>query len=108
MALEKNDVEKMVLLRSVHEIKVIEATRLVRDRQIAESLEAKNALEKTKAAIEERRNFYRDIQKIIPNEQMYKDKLQDAKDSEKKAQLLQLLASVAHAVPMFNFGIAGA
>jgi len=57
-ALEKKDAEVLALLRSTHEIKVLEATKRVREQQIAEAWETITSLEKTKNVAEERKQHY--------------------------------------------------
>ncbi|CAE6506463.1 conserved hypothetical protein [Nitrosomonas nitrosa] len=61
-AYEKRDAEALSMLRSNQEIRLLDAVKEVRQKQIEESREQKNALEKTKDQVTHRRNFYRDIE----------------------------------------------
>jgi Tc toxin complex TcA C-terminal TcB-binding domain/ABC toxin N-terminal region/Neuraminidase-like domain/Putative peptidoglycan binding domain/Salmonella virulence plasmid 28.1kDa A protein len=60
-ALEKRDAEAMALLRSTHEIKVLKAVRTVKEKQLAEAIEARIGLDRTKELTTMRRDYYRDI-----------------------------------------------
>jgi hypothetical protein len=57
-SLEKKDAEKLAMLRSTHEIQLLEEIKLVREKQVLEAKETKEGLEKTKAVIEERQKHY--------------------------------------------------
>lgn len=57
-ALEKKDVEELVLLRSQHEIQLLEAVKEIRKKQIDEAVEAISTLNKSKEAAEEKKSFY--------------------------------------------------
>lgn len=61
-AYEKRDAEALSMLRSNQEIRLLDAMKEVRQKQIEESREQKNVLEKTKDQVTHRRNFYRDIE----------------------------------------------
>ena len=56
--LEKRDAEELALLRSQHEIQLLEAVKEVRQKQIDEATEAINSLNKTLALAEEKKNYY--------------------------------------------------
>src|SRR6185503_1797048 len=60
-ALEKRDAEALALLRAAQEIKVANAVREVRQKQVDEAQAALEALEKNKEMITVRRDYYRDI-----------------------------------------------
>jgi peptidoglycan hydrolase-like protein with peptidoglycan-binding domain len=57
--LEKRDAEALSTLRATHEVKLLEASREVRKKQVAEAVEAIAALEQSKALAEGRRDYYR-------------------------------------------------
>jgi hypothetical protein len=61
-ALEKKDAEELSLLRSGHEIKLLDAVRQIKEQQIEEAEEALAGLRKTKQLTEIRRDYYRDIE----------------------------------------------
>ncbi len=57
-ALEKRDAEGLTMLRSTHEIKVLEANKQVRKSQITEAENTVLGLEKSKEAAETKRDYY--------------------------------------------------
>jgi peptidoglycan hydrolase-like protein with peptidoglycan-binding domain len=57
-ALEKRDAEGLALLRSTHEVKVLEANKEVRKSQITEAENTVLGLEQSKAAAETKRDYY--------------------------------------------------
>ncbi len=107
-ALEKKDAEALALLRSEHEIALLKATRDTKLQQIEESKEQIEVLNKSKAVTEERRTFYAEIEKIIPNEQLNLDKLSEAQDFQFAAQVVQATGGVLGLIPDFNIGGHGA
>lgn len=60
-ALEKRDAEALALLRSTHEIKLLNAVRMLKQQQVEEANETLDALEKGKELTTLRRDYYRDI-----------------------------------------------
>lgn len=68
-ALEKRDAEELALLRSSHEIAVLKAVRLVKDKQIQEASEALEGLKKSKELIAIRRDYYAGIAFMNAGEQ---------------------------------------
>ena len=76
--LEKKDAEAMSLLRSELEIKVLNAVKDMKLLQIQETKEQIEILKRTKMVTEERDNYYTKIQKIISQEQLNLDKLDQA------------------------------
>lgn len=60
-ALEKRDAEAMSLLRSTHEMKVLNAVRAVKERQLDEAKESRAGLDRSKEMTTLRRDYYRDI-----------------------------------------------
>lgn len=103
-ALEKKDAEALASLRQTHEIRLLDAVRGVRERQIDEARETLEGLEKSKELITIRRNFYRDIEKISASERQHQDKLQSALNAQQVAQVINIAASLAHIVPAYDIG----
>jgi len=85
-ALEKKDAEAMGLLRQSQEIRLLEAVKTVRERQIEEAKENLEGSKRSKATVEVRRNYYRDIEKIIAGEQLSLDQLEIAHSHQQQAQ----------------------
>lgn len=107
-ALEKKDAEALALLRQGQEIRLLEAVKGVREQQLAEAREQLESVNRTKRVLEERRDYYRDIARVIEGEQLQLDKLEEALKYQQISQGINILASVAHIVPSFDVGGAGA
>jgi hypothetical protein len=65
-ALEKRDAEALSLLRSTHEIEVLNAVRTIREKQLDEAKESRAGLERSKELTTLRRDYYRDIAFMNP------------------------------------------
>jgi len=57
-ALEKRDAEAFTLLRSRHELVMLDQVRMVRGNQVDEALRTKESLDESKRVIEERKKYY--------------------------------------------------
>jgi hypothetical protein len=106
-ALEKKDAEGMGLLRQTHEIRLLEAVKAIREKQIEEAKENLEGLKNSKVVIETRRDYYRDIDKIIAGEQLSLDKLATAHSHQDKAQEINIAASVLGYLPNVTIGASG-
>lgn len=107
-ALEKKDAEALGLLRQTQEIRLLDAVRGVRQHQIDEARETLEGLKKNKELVTLRRDFYRDIERISASERLHQDKLKRALAAQQIAQVMSIAASIAHIVPAFDVGGAGA
>jgi hypothetical protein len=107
-ALEKKDAEALGLLRQNQEIRLLEAVKAVREKQIEEAKENLAGVKKNKELVTLRRDYYQDIEKISAGESLHQDKLKAALDWQRVAQAISIAASVAHIVPSFDVGGAGA
>lgn len=65
-ALEKRDAEEMALLRSTHEMKVLNAVRTIKEKQVDEAKAAREGLDRSKELTTLRRDYYRDIAFLNP------------------------------------------
>ncbi|HEU4932652.1 MAG TPA: neuraminidase-like domain-containing protein, partial [Pyrinomonadaceae bacterium] len=65
-ALEKRDAEEMALLRSTHEMKVLNAVRAIKEKQVGEAKAAREGLDRSKELTTLRRDYYRDIAFLNP------------------------------------------
>ena len=106
-ALEKKDAEAMSLLRSELELKVLIAVRDLKKLQIKEAKQQIEVLYKTKAVTEERNQYYTNIIKIIPKEQLNLDKLSESHDFTMAAQIVQASAGVLALIPDLVIGASG-
>jgi hypothetical protein len=106
-ALEKKDAEAMGLLRQSHEIRVLEAVKAIREKQIEEAKENLEGVKKSKELITIRRDYYQNIEKINASEQLYQDKLEQALIAQQISQLINSAASIAHLIPDLKLGVSG-
>jgi peptidoglycan hydrolase-like protein with peptidoglycan-binding domain len=105
--LEKKDGEELALLRSTHETQVLEAMRDIKLRQIEEATAAKEALEASKRALEERRTFYETREEKSFKEQHHLDKLEEAQSYQSQSNAIELARSALGLLPDFDIGIEG-
>ncbi|SFU39127.1 neuraminidase-like domain-containing protein [Nitrosospira multiformis] len=108
-ALEKKDAEALGLLRQEQEIKVLEAVKAVRERQIEEAKENLEGLKKSRNVVETRRDYYANnaINNLIPGEQQNLNKLGIAQSHQNKAQIINIAASILGYYPNLTFGGSG-
>jgi receptor-binding and translocation channel-forming TcA subunit of Tc toxin/ABC toxin-like protein/neuraminidase-like protein len=106
-ALEKKDAEALSLLRQSQEIKLLEGAKEARQMQIDEAKENLEGLKRSKAIVEVRRNYYRDIEKLIDKEQLHLDKLGEAHSLQEAAQGVKLAASIISYLPAIDIGASG-
>ncbi|MGH8546688.1 MAG: neuraminidase-like domain-containing protein, partial [Gammaproteobacteria bacterium] len=106
-ALEKKDAEELALMRSQHELRLLDAIRQIKQQQIEEAGEALKGLQRSKQVTEARRDYYRDIERITDQEQLHLDDLGTAHVFSQIAQGIQTSVAAAHTVPNFDVGTAG-
>ncbi len=106
-ALEKKDAEELSLLRSTHEIQILEAMRELKQRQIDETKAAKEALEASKRIVEERRTFYETREAKSFKEQHHLDKLEEAQAYQQRSNLIEMARSAMGFLPNFDIGVEG-
>ena len=103
--MEKRDAEGLALLRSGHEQMILEAVKLVREKQIDEAEETLQALEKSREMITTRRDYYRDYEKYIDGEKAQLGLMGAAMVSDLVATILQLSAAAVTPTPDFSAGV---
>ncbi|MBI4538056.1 MAG: hypothetical protein HY704_00930 [Gemmatimonadetes bacterium] len=109
-ALEKKDAEALALLRSSHELSVLDAVREVKEQQVVEAKAAREALEESKAAVEARESYYQGLldEGLLPEEKRQRDFLEAAKWPQLAGQLTSSLAANLALVPDADAGAEGA
>jgi hypothetical protein len=107
-ALEKRDAEELSLLRSSHEVKVLESVKQVKEQQIEEAKQALEGLKKSKEVTQARKQYYENREYINANEAKYLTKRKVAYGFQIAGQSMDILSSITYAVPEFKGGIAGA
>jgi hypothetical protein len=106
-ALEKKDAEALGLLRQGQEIQLLEAVKALRERQVEETKENAEAIRRSRNTVEERRNFYRDIEKLSGGEKASLAAHMFGIYSEMGSTLLNAAAGSAHLAPEINIGVSG-
>ncbi|MDC0749965.1 Tc toxin subunit A-related protein [Polyangium mundeleinium] len=103
-AIEKRDGEALSLLRQTQEIELLESVREVRKRQVDEAQESLEALRRSRAVIEERRQFYERIDYTIAKEKEQRALTIDAAIATGHSQWWHLIASILRPIPQFAVG----
>lgn len=106
-ALDKQDVEAMALLRNDLELKALNAIRDTKRLHVQEAKEQIEVLKRAKATMEEKRQFYAGLEKIITKEQLNLDKLGESHDFQMASQIVQATAGVLALIPDFAIGASG-
>jgi hypothetical protein len=106
-ALEKKDAEALNLLRQGQELRLLKAVRDLRKKQIEEAKENLESLKRSKAVTEEKRNHYRDFEKIIAGEQLSLTQQRTAFRHQQEAQSINVTASMLGYLPNLTFGVSG-
>ncbi|MBA3473875.1 MAG: hypothetical protein H0T57_11720 [Rubrobacter sp.] len=106
-ALEKKDAEALGLLRQGQEIRLLEAVKAVREQQIEEAKENAEGLRRSRNTVEERRNYYSDIEKVSSWEIASMSTHGLGIASEVTATILNATAGTAHLAPEVTAGVSG-
>lgn len=106
-ALEKRDAEEVSLLRSSHELQLLDAVRDVKQQQIREAERALDGLRKAKDVLEVRYDFYRTAVFINPSEQQALILSGLAAEIQLMSQSIVAGAAPVRAVPDFTAGMNG-
>ncbi len=106
-ALEKQDAEKLALLRSSHEIELLKSIKDIKKQQVKEAEESLAALNVGKESAESRKQYYESREYMNANEKLYLKKLREANKLRNISQGLQALRAVLALIPFFDIGAAG-
>lgn len=105
--MEKKDAEQLARLRSDLELQVLSELKMLKEKQVEEADEQINALKQSQWVIEERLQYFANIEKIIPNEQLHLDNLDKSQSYQESAQFIQLAASLIALIPDIDLGASG-
>jgi len=106
-ALEKRDAESLALLRSTHELRLLDVVSDVKRKQTEEAENTLAGLQKSRELTTIRRDHYRDIVQFSPWE-IAQLALSSGALVAEGLQLIPLVAGgTAHYVPNFSMGVAG-
>jgi Tc toxin complex TcA C-terminal TcB-binding domain len=105
--LEKKDVEGLSLLRSQHEIQMLEAVKEIKKKQVDEAVETLGGLEKGKAIAVEKKSYYEGKE--------FMNALENVSAVLSGSSIVtsgivgdnQRTASIFYALPSFNIGVSG-
>ena len=105
--LEKRDAEALALLRSSHEITVLEMMKSIKDKQYQEAQETWNSLKASKKTIEARSEYYDTLVREGLNfgEELHLQLLAQSLGLQATAAGLQMGASMMRQIPNFEIGV---
>jgi hypothetical protein len=103
-ALEKRDAEALALLRSSHEIKVLNAVRLVREQQVDEAKQNLDGVKKALDLAQIRLAYYSSQPFTNASEKSYLDKLDASVTLQNTAADVNLVANILHIIPNIKLG----
>lgn len=103
-ALEKKDAEQLALLRSTHEINLLQAVRDIKLSQIDEANKNLDSLNKSKDVIQKKRDYYASRDFINVSEAVYFASIPTAMVFQNMQIGSQTLAAILHSVPDVTIG----
>jgi hypothetical protein len=103
-AVEKRDAETVALLRSAQEIKVLNAVRQVRQRQVDEAREALEGVKKSRDVVAIRRDYYANIQYLNTEEKAHLALSDTALDKQTAQAQIELVLNILALFPNLKFG----
>lgn len=106
-AIEKKEGEALALLRSQQEIGLLEAIKIVRDKQVQESKTLREAANKSRLTVEARRDYYRDIPQYLPQEVASMVLTGQVLVQETIASVSDVLAAALASAPQYHMGTSG-
>lgn len=101
-ALEKKDAEQLALLRSGHELALLEKIRYIREQQVAEAEAALEAAQLSKENTQQRFTYYSSRPYMNAGEQQHLQSLQTGMSLQENQSQLQASASGASGAPQFH------
>ncbi|HEB92098.1 MAG TPA: hypothetical protein ENI94_01195 [Gammaproteobacteria bacterium] len=106
-ALEKKDGEELSLLRSTHEVSLLESIRELKKKSVDEAVATLEGLQKTLAVSEFRSEYYSNKVRISKRENENLTKQEDAAKSQFKSTNYSLLASAGYQLPNVTVEVGG-
>jgi peptidoglycan hydrolase-like protein with peptidoglycan-binding domain len=107
IALEKRDAEELSLLRSSHEIKLLDALRQIKEQQIEEAKQQLEGFKRGRKVVEARHEYYKNVAFTNDFEKAHMDLMIAATIFEIIGQVAELAGAGAHATPTAIAGGAG-
>ena len=112
-AIEKRDAEELALLRSSHEMALLDAVRQIKEKQADEAAETHESLNRALEVTRKRSEYYNKLKTefapdgLSPNEVEHLAKLRTAKEKQEKAMGSEEEAQWASLIPNATFGTSG-
>lgn len=103
-ALEKKDAEQMALLRSGHELNLLQAVRDIKVSQVDEANKNLESLNKSKEVIQKRKEYYSSREFRNTWEEVYFRLTESAVGIESLLELNSALATIGYLIPQVNLG----
>ncbi len=103
VALEKNDSEALSLLRSTHELGLLEAIRAIKRHRVEEAETSLEGLVRSRDTVEFRAEYYAGLERVSRGEKTSLDTQDKARNWQKLAEITDASASVSHfSIPNFS------
>jgi hypothetical protein len=100
--LQARDGEKLALLRAGQETRLLELVGRVRERQLAEAEQGREALLQARQAADDRARFYRERKHLSPSEQTQLARLADANQVQQDVAAAEEIAAAHNVLPSFS------
>jgi hypothetical protein len=103
-ALEKSDGEAMAQLRSTNEISLLNSVKAIKTQQVQEAADAVDGLNKSKAVIQLRHDYYAGLQMTIDGENKHLDALSTISTLEQVQEGMAIVAAILYILPELKIG----
>jgi hypothetical protein len=106
-ALEKSDAEDIAMIRATQEVKLLNAIRVSKEKQIDEANANIDSLNKSLAVAQERYNYYSTRQYMSDLETQHLSLITAAWALQAISQATEIAAGASHIIPNFDLGASG-
>jgi hypothetical protein len=106
-AMEKRDAEALAVLRMGHEVRLLEATTLIKIKQVDDSVSAEAALQKAREMADTRYQYYSNLAFMNEGEISHLVFLGASELLQTSSAYLQSLSAILHAIPQTTGGTTG-
>ncbi len=104
-ALEKKDAEELALLRSDHELKLLDAVKEIKIQQIKEAQNTLEGLQKQKEVVAQRHKYYKEIQFLNAGEAVHLELMGLSLTLQSVQTMMDMIASGLSYIPDFKLGV---
>ncbi len=106
-ALEKKDAEELARLRQSHEIRLLEAVKAIREKQIEEAKENLKGLKKSKELAKIKKQYYESREFMIEGETAALALSSTSLGLHTAGTVMDVLGGILAAIPDFDIGVSG-